>query len=147
MLGVADQLPPHAAEDSFSLLPLLKDASWSEAVRPYTIHHSIDGSFAIRQTKWKLSLCAGSGGWSDPKPDVAAADPTLPPVQLYDLEADPGERKNLITEHPDVADGLVKLLAKAIREGRSTKGEAQKNDGTPETFSQAVLKAYPSLKL
>ena len=39
--------------------------------RPFTIHHSINGSFAIRRGKWKLALCPGSGGWSAPKPAAA----------------------------------------------------------------------------
>ncbi|MCA9060160.1 MAG: arylsulfatase [Planctomycetaceae bacterium] len=48
-LGQHDQIPPSAAVDSYSLLPLLKQTPSSEAIRPYTIHHSINGSFAIRQ--------------------------------------------------------------------------------------------------
>ncbi|WP_421940458.1 hypothetical protein [Pedobacter sp.] len=46
--------------------------------------HSIDGNFAIRQGKWKLELCPGSGGWAAPKnaETLRAGDPA---VQLYDL--------------------------------------------------------------
>ena len=61
------KLPDNAGEDSVSILPALlgtDKAPLHEAV----VHHSINGSFAIRQGKWKLELCADSGGWSDPKP-------------------------------------------------------------------------------
>lgn len=146
ILGVADQVPETAAEDSFSLLPLVKNPSLQDPIRPYTIHHSINGSFAIRQGKWKLALCPGSGGWSDPKPEAAFKSPSLPPVQLYDLSSDPGERTNLVQQQADMAESLAALLAKAIRDGRSTPGAAQKNDGEPNTISPKVLKAYPVLK-
>lgn len=146
ILGAADKLPDTAAEDSFSLLPLLKDPAFKQALRPYTIHHSVNGSFAIRQGKWKLALCAGSGGWSKPTPKEALADPSLPPVQLFDLEADPAESKNLIAEQPELAAKLAALLAKAIRDGRSTPGAPQNNEGWPDTFEARVLEKYEALK-
>ena len=59
--------------------------------RPFTIHHSINGSFAIRRGKWKLALCPGSGGWSNPKPAAAKKNTKLATVQLYNLEKDPAE--------------------------------------------------------
>ncbi|MFO0929742.1 MAG: hypothetical protein U0736_22420 [Gemmataceae bacterium] len=54
------------------------------------MHHSINGSFAIRQGRWKLCLCPDSGGWSAPRPGKATKG--LPPVQLFDLQSDPGEQ-------------------------------------------------------
>ena len=66
--------------------------------RPFTIHHSINGSFAIRRGKWKLTLCPGSGGWSAPRPNNAK-NPKLPLVQLHDLESDPAEKNNLQAKH------------------------------------------------
>ena len=139
------QIPPNAAEDSYSILPLLKEPALAKPVRPYTIHHSIAGAFAIRQGDWKLSLCPGSGGWSAPKPNDALNDKSLPPVQLYNLREDLSEATNLVNEHRDKADGLAKLLAEAIRNGRSTPGEPQQNDGWPDTIPTKVLEAYPAL--
>jgi arylsulfatase A len=59
-------LPDHAAEDSRSILPILTQKS-AAPVHEAIVHHSIDGMFAIRRGKWKLILCAGSGGWSAPQ--------------------------------------------------------------------------------
>jgi hypothetical protein len=63
---VGTALPPNAGEDRVSLLPafLGKD---TPPLREATVHHSINGSFAIRQANWKLIFCPGSGGWSKPK--------------------------------------------------------------------------------
>jgi arylsulfatase A len=136
------EVPADAAEDSFSMLPLLTGKG--EFARPYTIHHSINGSFAIRQGKWKLSLCPGSGGWSDPKPGKATQG--LYPVQLYDLGADLAETNNLAEKDPERVKAMADLLAKAIRDGRSTPGPKQENDGWPATTPAAVLELLPQLK-
>ena len=80
--------------------------------------------------KWKLELCPESGGWSAPRPgkdDTSA----LPPLQLYDLESDRAEKRNLQASHPDVVARLTSLLEKYVAEGRSTRGPRQKNTVTP----------------
>ena len=40
-------------------------------------------------------------------------------VELYDLEADPGETQNLALTHPQIAEGLQGLLEESIARGRS----------------------------
>jgi len=119
------EVAPSAGVDSYSLLPALLGES-DQAVRDATIHHSVNGSFAIRKGPWKLILCPGSGGWSDPKPDAPEIG-SLPPYQLYNLEKDPGESTNLIEEHPEVAEELSGLLKAYIEKGRSTPGPDQEN--------------------
>jgi arylsulfatase A len=111
-------LPDDAGEDSVSLLPVLLGNA-RKALREATVHHSINGSFAIRQGPWKLALCADSGGWSAPRPGRAEAK-GLPPVQLYHLGDDPSERHNLQNEHPEVITRLTRLLERYVAEGRST---------------------------
>ena len=83
---VGVKLPAAAGEDSVSLLPVLL-ATARRPIREAVVHHSVNGSFAIRQGRWKLELCPDSGGWSDPKPGSAAAQ-KLPPIQLYDMTAE-----------------------------------------------------------
>ncbi|MEI6864989.1 arylsulfatase [Flavicella sp.] len=117
------------AEDSFSMLPLILGESDTE-IREYTIHHSINGSFAIRKGNWKLNICQGSGGWSYPSPkDIKNEKLELPDMQLYNLKEDIGETKNLVSEYPKKAAELKAALKKIILDGRSTAGVIQKNEG------------------
>ena len=124
------KLPDTVAEDSVSLLPILEGKA-EQPIHEAVVHHSINGSFAIRQGNWKLELCPGSGGWSDPKP-AAPETAKLPPVQLYDLSSDIGETRNVQAEHPEIVEKLTKLLEKYIAEGRSTPGAPQSNNGEIE---------------
>jgi len=123
---VGFDLPDHAAEDSTSLWPALRGETFA---RGPVINHSIQGKFALRNGKWKLAFCPGSGGWSSPR-DTEANKQKLPPLQLYDLSVDPLETKNVVAENPEVAQRLAKQLAEIIRNGRSTLGIPQKNIGT-----------------
>ena len=127
------ELPDQAGEDSFSFLPLITDAAETAPIREATVHHSIDGSFAIRKEEWKLILCPGSGGWSFPRTPEELEG--LPSMQLYNLETDPGEEQNLIGSHPDKVQEMKSLLSEYVQKGRSTPGAPQKNDG-PETWKQ-----------
>lgn len=123
---VGAQLPPNAGEDSVSLLPALLGKA-DKPLREALVHHSINGRFSIRQGRWKLELCPGSGGWSVPR-DLQAVRQKLPPVQLYDLAADLGEQRNLQAEQPATVTRLTSLLERYVAQGRSTPGPAQKND-------------------
>lgn len=123
---LGQDLPAKAGEDSISILPALLGKA-SGPLREATVHHSINGSFAIRQGKWKLEFCPGSGGWSSPLPQEAEKL-GLPDIQLYDLSQDIGERNNVMDRHPDVVEHLTELMAKYIDQGRSTPGPPQKND-------------------
>ena len=93
IIGTNKSIEHHTAEDSFSFLPTLKGSD--KAIRPFLIHHSIAGQFAIRRGDWKLNLCPGSGGWRPPRPNVAMKDESLPAVQLYNLKKDKKESHNL----------------------------------------------------
>ena len=121
------------AEDSVSNLPIWRGVAGGRAespVREAIVHHSINGSFSIRRGRWKLELCPGSGGWSDPKPGEEPAG--SPPIQLYDMDADVGEQKNVHGEHPEIVAELTALLTDYLRRGRSTPGAPQKNESVDE---------------
>lgn len=124
------------AEDSYSLLPLFLQQSSDLPLREATIHHSVNGSFAIRKAEWKLIMCPGSGGWSFPKPDDYAVIDTLPKIQLYNLIEDPAETTNLEATHTEKVAELKALLTKYIRDGRSTPGFPQQNDAIESDWSQ-----------
>lgn len=137
-------LADSAAVDSFSFLPTLEGKE--QTARPFTIHHSINGSFAIRKGKWKLCLCPGSGGWSQPKPGKAWKNDDLPPVQLFDMDSDPAEQNNLAEKHPNKVNELIKLVNTAITQGRTTPGPKQQNDKPVPAFRDQLIKAYPAAK-
>ncbi len=119
------KLPDTAAEDSVSILPALLGKA-DEPLRDAVVHHSMNGSFAIRRGKWKLELCPGSGGWSSPRPGKDDAS-KLPAVQLYNMKKDVGETANLENDESDLVNRLTKLLEKYVADGRSTSGMPQKN--------------------
>lgn len=124
ILGV--QLPPNAGEDSVSILPALLGVK-HEPLHEAIVHHSIFGQFAIRQGPWKLEFCPGSGGWDSPT-DKSAVSAGLPALQLYNLDQDIGEKRNLQAQYPEVVAKLTTLLRHYIADGRSTPGLPQAND-------------------
>lgn len=117
-------------EDSYSLLPALKDPGLTTPIREATVHHSITGEFAIRKGDWKLLVSPSSGGWSFPKPSDKKALAGLLPMQLYNIKNDPGEKNNLYASQQAIADQLLTLLRSYITKGRSVPGENQFNETT-----------------
>lgn len=109
---VDQELPENAAQDSFSILPLLEGAKKFE--RAPVINHSAAGMFAIRDGKWKLVLGSGSGGRQKPKGNAFEK-----PYALFDLKADPSETVNVIDEHPEIAADLEERCLAIRDSGRS----------------------------
>lgn len=102
-------MPPNAGEDSVSFVPALLGKS-DASTREGTIHQSAAGDLAIRQGPWKLIF----------KKDGSR--------ELYNLEADLSETKDVIAANAEKATQLTALMQRYIAEGRSTPGVAQKND-------------------
>ncbi|WP_044301246.1 sulfatase family protein [Rhodopirellula sallentina] len=100
------EVDPKAAEDSYSFTATFDGNSLE---RPPVIHHSVGGMFAIREGKWKLVLGNGSGGREAPR-----GKRDKRPYKLFDLSTDIAETKNVIDDHPEVADRLEKACM-AIR--------------------------------
>ena len=110
---VGAELPADAAEDSFSLLPLLRGGTWNRPRAP-VIHHSSRGMFAVRDGRWKLVAGNGSGGREKP-----VGEPFGKPYQLYDLQVDPSERRDVRSRFPVVAERLSQSLDRIRARGRS----------------------------
>ena len=130
MATIAELLEDHLKEnegvDSISNLSLWYDPQ-GDAVREYTVHQSIDGSLAIRWRQYKLEMCPGSGGWSYPiEKDITEQ---MPKFQLYDLENDIAESENVIDKYPEIYKRLRSKLKEIVKNGRSTEGPKQKNNG------------------
>ncbi|GIX04739.1 MAG: arylsulfatase [Planctomycetaceae bacterium] len=136
-------LPDEAAEDSVSFWPTLRGNE--QPPRTAVVHHSIDGSFAIRQGPWKLALCPGSGGWSAPAPGRHDTS-MLPAVQLFHLDQDIGEQHNLQAEHPQHVAELTQLLTEFVARGRSTPGKPQANAVAVDIFQAGQAAHRPLSK-
>lgn len=98
------QLPSEAAEDSFSILPLLQGRKRLVPRAP-VIHHSANGMFSLREGQWKMVFGNGSGGRQQPR-----GKPFEKPYALFDLEQDPSETTNVIDAHPEIAQRLTENL-------------------------------------
>jgi len=114
---VEAELPDNAGEDSYNILPALLGQKLDEPIREAVVHHSSIGMFSIRQGKWKLILGRGSGGFSSPK--IYEPKPGEPKGQLYNLQDDLAESRNLWSEHPEIVERLTSLLEKYKQQGHS----------------------------
>jgi arylsulfatase A-like enzyme len=114
---VGDKLSPETGPDSYNILPAMLDPALKEPIREATVHHSINGTFAIRQGPWKLVQRLGTGGFTPPQ--QIEPKPGGPEGQLYHLQDDPGERRNLWMERPDVVKRLAALLERYRQQGYS----------------------------
>ena len=111
---VGAPLPDNAAEDSWSVLPALLGTSAGKPLHEALVFQAGNGDLALRQGRWKFIAARQDGGSG----------------QLYDLDADPGETRNLAAENPPIAAALSALLDRYRRQGfsRPRKG---KGSGSP----------------
>ena len=149
--------------DSVNMLPAFVDDP-KEQIRDHIVLAPHKGThLSIRKGKWMYIPNRGSGGFGGKTPSShtfagpAAASfvgsinsdivdgkirKDAPPAQLYDLESDVNQTKNVINDHPDIVKELAALLAgykpkpgpkKALA---SKKGNpAQKTPATPSNRS------------
>lgn len=139
------QIKDNEAEDSYNILPLLLGPSEGKIIREAVVHHSINGEFSLRKGDWKLLLSPSSGGWSYPRPgrDTVIIN-ELPKVQLYNLNTDPEEAKNVYSENLAITNELREIMIRYIREGRSTPGVPQKNDGA-EDWGEKLIQEWTNI--
>ncbi len=145
-------VPSTAAEDSYSILPVLRGETLIQPLREAGVNHSINGTFAVRHvddqgTEWKLIFNSGSGGFSGPT--GFQVDPTQPianyaALQLYDMSNDPGEQANLLSgggtpQAQAKADELQGVLTQYIASGRSTPGPPDESSGGVNSLATLAL--------
>jgi arylsulfatase A-like enzyme len=114
---VGAELPAGAGEDSYSVLPVMLGQGSTAPLREAIVHHSVDGTFAIRRGPWKLAMRLGSHGFSAPKnikPTPGGAQ-----GQLVHLGNDPAEQHNRWLAQPRIVAELTQLLTQYQQSGRS----------------------------
>ncbi|MEZ5327396.1 MAG: sulfatase [Verrucomicrobiales bacterium] len=96
------QLPNGRKIDGLDVSGLLT-AAQTESPRTEFVHYTSQGELeGIRQGRWKLLVKAKNQGKD--------AEPVPPEMMLFDLLADLGEKENLASAHPDVAELLQKRM-------------------------------------
>jgi arylsulfatase A len=71
------------------------------------------GHFALRQGRWKLIRTPGKKATNV---ELRLVPTPLPELQLFDLESDLGESRNVIEQHPDIAISMKRKLEKLLEE-------------------------------
>lgn len=98
-------------KDGHSLKDVLQGG---KTKREYIVHLATKKYVAIRKGNWKYIPFIGSGGFSSPKFVKTKAGET--PAQLYDLDKDPSETKNIHDKYPEIAAELKKLMEVELRQ-------------------------------
>lgn len=88
------ELPEDRTIDGKNILPLLRSGGTEPSPNPYFFYYMGNVLEAVRDAKWKLHVRKG--------------DQSI--LELYDLETDPGETRNLSSEHPEVVQRLSAAL-------------------------------------
>ncbi|MBT5124277.1 MAG: sulfatase-like hydrolase/transferase, partial [Planctomycetaceae bacterium] len=111
---LGESLPAGAGQDSYSFLAAITQTK-QPSERMVTIHHSVNGTFAIRKGDWKLIPGnLGSGGFSSPR--VVKPKEGGPGGQLYNLRTDPSEKNNVWQDNPKIIEELQTELQR-MRQG------------------------------
>ena len=135
------QLPDDRTLDGRDLLPMLT----SDAASPHDVIFGQLGAklSTIRDARWKLHILApgrmalraeADGTWRDPRapdgvtilapfeqynldsPPGPATGVASGPMQLFDLQTDPGEQNDVAQEHPEEAKRLTTLYQATNKE-------------------------------
>lgn len=136
VLGI--KMPEDAGGDSVSFLPLLKDPK-APSPRETLILHNYYGEFSLRQGQYKLILAPGNGqGFGGGPTDAEAIKRGDPMVQLYDLETDLAETRNLATQYPERVRAMTQSLIADIERGRTTPGKPLANDVKIDVYKEGL---------
>ena len=133
-------LPADAAPDSFNVLPALTGTPEKPIRDHVALAPNRKPNLAMRQGRWVYIGAQGGGGFGGTQPGAHALGgpaalkfagevnsdvengqlkPDAPKAQLYDLQTDPSQARNVIREHPEVAERLKALLSECQTKSRT----------------------------
>ena len=108
------ELAPHEGPDSFNQLSTLLGESM--AGRDHLVAHNSAGTLSLIQGPWKYIEPSDRQAYNK-NTDIELGNDPLP--QLYRLDEDPGEQRNVATRHPEIVEELSALLETIKAGGRS----------------------------
>lgn len=104
--------------DGRSILPALEGRSQKEHEYLYWEFHENNGRQAVRYGKWKGVR-------------LNVSKDQNPPIELYDLEKDPGEQKNIAAQHPDIVRKIAQYMQEAHQPNKDWPLLATETSGQP----------------
>lgn len=116
---VGQPLPKDGCLDSFNVLDALlgeKNAKGREHLVQQ--NNGNNGTYALRVGQWKLHRYDKKSA-RNVIVEQQLANTKVPQFQLFNLDDDREEKRNVIAQHPEVAAKLKKRLAEIIADGRS----------------------------
>ena len=120
LAALADEaVPPDSCLDSVNVLDALLGKEGARG-RDHLVQqdNGRSGTYALRQGDWKLHRYDRKMA-RNVVVEKKLAGTKVPRFQLFNLSKDPGEKHNVIDQHPDIASRLQDKLAKIIESGRS----------------------------
>ncbi len=116
---VGKPLPGNACLDSFDVLSALLGEE-DAAGRDHLVQqdNGSSGTYALRAGSWKLHRYDKKMA-RNVTVEQELTNTKMTKFALFNLSDDPGEKKNVIDDHPDVAARLTAQLRKIIDDGRS----------------------------
>jgi len=116
--------------DGKDILPLVLGEEGAKGPRETFLYYFRNQLDAVRSGKWKLFV-----GRVD-RPPEGGKRRRMAVEELYDLESDVGETRNVFAEHPEVVEELTKIAEAARRdigdEGTGVTGESCRPSGRVE---------------
>ncbi|MDP6124489.1 MAG: sulfatase [Candidatus Latescibacteria bacterium] len=130
LVGLGD----HIAEkemDGRNLVPYINDDKEIDVDVVYIVENSWQRKRGIRTKKWKYFEAVET-------PDLH----NRPPVELYDLEADPEENINLAEENPDICQEMHDMYVEWLEKRMEETGNAD-----PQTYQGITLRRVGSMSM
>jgi len=119
--------PTDRVIDGKDIWPLMSGQPGAKTPHEAFFYHRGMRLAAVRSGKWKLHL--GRTARPRAKKDQPKPEPRRMPGQLYDLEADIGEKNNVAAQHPDVVERLTALAEKFTDQLAKNRRPAGRVDG------------------
>ena len=134
---IGADLPDKGAADSISFLASALGKPQRQG-RTALVSHSNFGEFAYREGPWKLVYRLSGGDLEESR-----GKPTTP--ELYNLEADVAEQRDLADQRPEITRKMQEQLDRLITRGASRPGQSGANDGIVRYYvTQTVRWVQPA---